>query len=130
VALGLAAAGEVDGAFVAREAAAATSSTGGGNPAPIAHYHRAHLLGAAGRHADAAAARGRAREVDQRWAFPAGVDDHDALVAAIAVEGDAVAHGLRGMLLYGGSASPKPFVATKWQQPTGTGADPADRVGP
>ena len=38
--------------------------------------------------------------VDRRWCFPAGLDDHDALLAAVRAEDDPVAASLLGMLLF------------------------------
>jgi tetratricopeptide (TPR) repeat protein len=100
VALELARAGDLQTALEALGAAAAAPAGGAGNVAPLAHYHRARLLDDAGRHSEAGQARRAARAVDQRWVFPAGLDDHDALVAAVLAEGDVVARGLLGMLLY------------------------------
>jgi len=97
----LAQAGEIDSALAVLEQAAEAEPTGAGNAAPVAHYIRAQLLDAASRHHEADAARALARSSDLRWAFPAGLDDHDALVAAIeASQDDTVAAGLLGMLLY------------------------------
>ncbi len=100
IAMELAAAGETDRALRLLEGAVSIPPSGAGNVAPIAHYLRAHLLDQAGRSREATAERARARSADQRWAFPAGLDDHDALVAATTAEDDPVAAGLLGMLLY------------------------------
>ncbi|MGK9147167.1 DUF5107 domain-containing protein [Plantibacter flavus] len=92
---------EDDDAATVFSAAADASSTGGASAGPIAHYLRAELLDSIGRGDDAAEARRSARQADRRWAFPQGLDAHDALVAAIAAEADdAVAAHLLGMLLY------------------------------
>jgi tetratricopeptide (TPR) repeat protein len=100
VALELAAVGAFDDALAVLDAATCSEAGGGGNAVPLAHYHRAMLLDELGRHDDAAAARKAARAADARWAFPAGLDDHDALVAAIAAGDGTVARALLGMLLY------------------------------
>ncbi|MCS5716846.1 DUF5107 domain-containing protein [Herbiconiux sp. CPCC 205763] len=81
-----------------------------GNPVPLAHYLRAGWLEARGgsdaalRAADERAA---ARAADSTYAFPAGLDEYDALVAAIAADpSDAVAPALLGAwLLDAGRAS-------------------------
>ncbi|WP_152916146.1 tetratricopeptide repeat protein, partial [Arthrobacter sp. RIT-PI-e] len=97
----LAQAGEVDAALEVLERAAGAPPTGAGNAAPLAHYLRAQLLDRAGRGKEAEAARESAGACDQRWAFPAGLDDHDALVSALAArQDDTGAAGLLGMLLY------------------------------
>lgn len=67
---------------------------------PIRGYLRAVWLDRAGRPAEAAAERERARSAPTTLAFPAGLDQYDALVAAVAAdERDAVAAGLLGMWL-------------------------------
>jgi tetratricopeptide (TPR) repeat protein len=72
-----------------------------GNVGPIAHYLRASILDRLGMAAEAAAERAGARSADRRWAFPAGLDAHDALHDAIVAEPeDTVAHGFLGMLLF------------------------------
>jgi tetratricopeptide (TPR) repeat protein len=74
-----------------------------GNPVPLAHYLRATWLtarGGADSEALAAAERAAAQAVDSTYAFPAGLDEHDALVAAIAADpADAVAPALLGAWL-------------------------------
>jgi len=76
-----------------------------GNPAPCAHYLRALLLDRSGVPDEAERARERARRADLSLAFPAGLDDHDVLRAAIAAApvegGDPVALGLLGSWLLG-----------------------------
>ncbi len=100
VALELAAVGELDDALAVLDAATRSAAGGGGNAVPLAHYHRAKLLDELDRHDEAAAEREAARASDARWAFPAGLDDHDALVAAIVAGDGTVARALLGMLLY------------------------------
>ncbi|GLK25675.1 DUF5107 domain-containing protein [Microbacterium thalassium] len=84
-------------------ALAATAQTDPAAPAaglagPIRHYLRAHWLDAAGRADEAAAEREAARRAPAAFAFPAGLDQHDALVAAVDADpADAVATGLLGM---------------------------------
>jgi tetratricopeptide (TPR) repeat protein len=74
-----------------------------GNPVPLAHYLRATWIaarGGAGAEERAAAERAAARAADSTYAFPAGLDEHDALVAAIAADPhDAVAPALLGAWL-------------------------------
>jgi tetratricopeptide (TPR) repeat protein len=71
-----------------------------GNPAPIAAYALAAFVDAAGDRDGADAARERARAADPRLAFPAGLDDHDVLLAAIAADSsDARARGYLGCWL-------------------------------
>jgi len=100
VALELAQAGEDDAALEVLAAVAALGASGSGNVAPIAHYHRAAILDRRGLADDAAVARATARSADRRWCFPAGLDDHDALLAALRAEDDPVAASLLGMLLF------------------------------
>ncbi|MGQ7312351.1 DUF5107 domain-containing protein [Microbacterium arabinogalactanolyticum] len=93
--------GEADAALDVLTTAASAAVTPSGNVRPLAHYVRAMLLDAAGQADAAADARAAARDADRRWAFPAGLDVHDALVAALTAEPeDAVARMLLGMLLY------------------------------
>nr|WP_216645469.1 DUF5107 domain-containing protein [Isoptericola halotolerans] len=67
---------------------------------PIRHYLRAHWLDRAGRAAQATEERGRARTAEVALAFPAGLDQRDALDAALAADpDDDVAAGLLGMWL-------------------------------
>ncbi|HMS35567.1 MAG TPA: DUF5107 domain-containing protein [Arachnia sp.] len=99
--LDLAAAGEESAALAAWREATAGAVAVSGNARPMAHYLRAALLERRGDAAGAAAERSSARTCDRRWAFPSGLDAHDALVAAIAADRtDAVAKLLLGMLLY------------------------------
>ncbi|MWB96969.1 DUF5107 domain-containing protein [Agromyces seonyuensis] len=77
-----------------------------GNTGPVAGYTRALVLDRAGRAAEAVEAREAARRANRDLAFPAGLDDLDALTAAIAAgetagEPDTVALGLLGSLLLG-----------------------------
>lgn len=72
-----------------------------GNARPLAHYLRASILDRMGSAVEADRERTAARTVDRRWAFPAGLDAHDALHdALIADPTDTVARGLIGMLLF------------------------------
>jgi tetratricopeptide (TPR) repeat protein len=90
--------GERDLALACADRAAALGPTVFGNAGPVAHYLRATLLDGA----DAAAAREAACTTDRHLAFPAGLDDHDVLVRALALDpADAVALGLLGSLLLG-----------------------------
>ncbi len=99
--LDLAAAGEESAALAAWQKATVSAVAVSGNARPMAHYLRAALLERRGGSAEAAAERSSARNCDRRWAFPNGLDAHDALVAAIAADRtDAVAKLLLGMLLY------------------------------
>jgi tetratricopeptide (TPR) repeat protein len=92
--------GDVRRATELARRASDAAPTAFGNPAPLAGYALAAFLDAAGDHDRAAAARARARAADPRLAFPAGLDDHDALVAAIAADGeDARARGYLGCWL-------------------------------
>ncbi len=84
---------------LARRAAAATPSAFG-NPAPVAGYALARFLDEDGDHDAAVAARKTARAADPALAFPAGLDEHDVLVAALAVDGaDARARAYLGCWL-------------------------------
>ncbi|MFC4137889.1 MULTISPECIES: DUF5107 domain-containing protein [unclassified Microbacterium] len=101
LALDLARFGERDAALSVLQEAALAPATPTGGHAAIAHYLRACLLEASGRSGEAAAARSDARGADRRWVFPAGLDVHDALVAALRADPeDAVAADLLGRLLY------------------------------
>ena len=94
--------GESQAALSVLESASVSTFTGASAVHPVAHYLRAALLDSLGRIEEAQQARERARSADRRWAFPAGLDAHDALVAALdAAPDDAVAAHLLGMLLYG-----------------------------
>lgn len=87
------------------EALAATAVVSEATPAagragPLRGYLRALWLDRAGRPAEAAAERAAARREPTDLAFPAGLDQHDALVAAVEADRtDAVAAGLLGMWL-------------------------------
>ncbi|WP_159449110.1 DUF5107 domain-containing protein [Demequina sp. NBRC 110055] len=122
VALDLARAGDIDGALAQVDAAVAVGVTGAGNVTPIAQYLAAWMLERAGRSEEAAARREAARVSDRRLCFPAGLDAHDALVAAIAAEpADAVARSLLGMLLYG--AGRRVEAAALWEEAIALGLD-------
>ena len=101
VALDLARAGEVDAALVLLDRVADLAPTNAGNPAPLAHYVASSLLDRHGRSAAAAERRALAAAGDLSLAFPSGLDQLDALTAAVAADpGDRVAHYLLGTLLY------------------------------
>lgn len=71
-----------------------------GNPVPIAHYLRALWWQRLDEPIRAAEERMAAREADSRYAFPFGLDEYDALVAAIAADAsDPVAPALLGAWL-------------------------------
>ncbi len=92
-------AGAVDEALAAT-AAAVERTPSAGLAGPLRHYLRAHWLERAGRADEAAEERARARETSATLAFPAGLDQYDALVAAVAADpDDVVAAGLLGMWL-------------------------------
>ena len=87
-------------ALAATAARSAAAPAAFGNAEPMRHLLRAAWFDAAGDHAAAAAARAAAAEADPSLAFPAGLDQFDALSAAIAAEPrHALAHALRGMWL-------------------------------
>ncbi|MDQ0895156.1 DUF5107 domain-containing protein [Agromyces ramosus] len=95
VALELAAMGERAAAAGLLERAAT------GAVRPIALYHLAVVLDEMGFAADARSARRAAAEATPDRCFPSGLDDHDALEAALAADpADLRAHALLGMLLY------------------------------
>ncbi|RMB61794.1 DUF5107 domain-containing protein [Tessaracoccus antarcticus] len=99
--LDLAAAGEHIEALRVWQAATMSPVVVSGNARPVAHYLMAATHQLLGDATSAALDRSLARAADRRWAFPVGLDAHDALVAAIAAEpDDAVARLLLGMLLY------------------------------
>ena len=87
------------------EALAVTATDSRATPAaglagPLRGYLRALWLDRAGRAGDAAAERQRAQQEPTALAFPAGLDQYDALAAAVAADArDAVAAGLLGMWL-------------------------------
>jgi tetratricopeptide (TPR) repeat protein len=100
-ALDLLAAGAAAEALGVLARVASVPATGAGNPAPLAHYLAATAHEALGDPAAAATSRAAARAADLTWAFPHGLDAHDALRAALAAEPeDAVARFLLGMLHY------------------------------
>ncbi|MBK4348647.1 DUF5107 domain-containing protein [Lacisediminihabitans changchengi] len=113
VALELAHAGETAAALEVLSSATATVPGPGGNVIPMAHYHRALLLDRLGRSDDARRERERARAADRRWCFPSGLDDRDALVAAIEADRDPVARLLLGMFLY--DAGRRDAALTEWE---------------
>lgn len=97
----LARAGQRDDALAVLAAAAGAPATGTGGIAPVAEYERARLLDEAGETDAAADARRRAQHAPADWVFPAGLDAHDALEAAVAADPtDARARALLGMWLY------------------------------
>ncbi|MCU1440500.1 MAG: hypothetical protein JWP85_1497 [Rhodoglobus sp.] len=101
VALELASYGEMDAAIPLLERAAASAPTAAGNVAPMALYHLASILDRERRPDEAAAARSGARRVPHDRCFPSGLDDNDALVAALKVDPmDGRAHALLATLLY------------------------------
>ena len=101
VALDFTYAGEADAALSVLAKAIGAPITGSGNVRAIAYYVAASVLDDLGRPVDAAAHRAAARASDLTWAFPFGLDALDALDRTILAEPeDAVAHSLRGMLLY------------------------------
>lgn len=101
IALDLKLAGAADDALRLLAAAVAAPIRRSGNMRPLAHYVAAEIHAGRGDQAAAAAERSSARDADQRWAFPAGLDALQALEAAVRAEpDDAVALSLLGMLLY------------------------------
>ncbi len=101
VAFELRTAGAADEALAVLERLVDAPVTAAGNVVPVAHYVAAGLLDLLGRAEEAAERRRRARASDTSWAFPFGLDAHDALTQSLAVEPDDVtAHSLLGMLLY------------------------------
>ncbi|MBF4572407.1 DUF5107 domain-containing protein [Herbiconiux sp. VKM Ac-1786] len=107
VAVDLARRGQWRAALAATEALAASAGGAGGsrghafgNPVPVAHYLRATWWEALGEPERAAAERRAARAADSALAFPFGLDEHDALRAAIAADAtDPVAPALLGSWL-------------------------------
>ncbi|MDO7880636.1 DUF5107 domain-containing protein [Salinibacterium soli] len=97
----LAGIGELDHALALFDAVAeAEPVPGAGDVRTMALYRRAHLARLAGLDAGPDLERARRAPVDR--AFPHGLDDFDALVAALeGDESDARAHSLLGCLLYG-----------------------------
>ncbi|MFF2272794.1 DUF5107 domain-containing protein [Agromyces sp. NPDC058136] len=101
IAIDLRDAGADDAALAVLARAADAPITAAGNHRPVAFYLAAAMLDEQGRAAEAATHRGLARSAESTWAFPHGLDAHDALEAALAAdESDGVAHSLLGMLLY------------------------------
>jgi tetratricopeptide (TPR) repeat protein len=94
-----------------------------GNVLPIAHYHRAAILDGLGEQRKAALEREQARIADRRWCFPSGLDDHDALVAAIRADDDPVARLLLGMLLY--DAGRRTAALEQWEKAIEAGLEDA-----
>ncbi|MHA7287044.1 DUF5107 domain-containing protein [Arthrobacter sp. MDT3-44] len=71
-----------------------------GNQEPLRHYLRASWFETLGDTAGAALERAQARESTTKYAFPSGLDEYDALAAAITADPtDHVAHALRGAWL-------------------------------
>nr|WP_255672987.1 DUF5107 domain-containing protein [Glycomyces amatae] len=101
VALELAETGARGEALALLAEAGTREPTPAGEVRPVAAYHRARLLDALGRPDEAERAREAARRAPADRCFPAGLDDHDALRAALAADpGDARAAALLGMLLF------------------------------
>jgi tetratricopeptide (TPR) repeat protein len=101
IALELRAAGAAQQAMGMLDEAAVAVPSPAGEVRPIAHYHRAALLDVLGRPEEARDARDEARAVDATRCFPAGLDDHDALRAALVADPDDTrAQTLLGMLLF------------------------------
>lgn len=92
--------GEVDAAAELALESANRPLTNFGNPAPMAHYLRAQWYDQAGRQDEANAARAAAQSSDLLYAFPYGLDEYDALIAALEADAnDPVALGLLGAWL-------------------------------
>ncbi len=101
VALELRAAGAAEEALRMLAEAGDAVPTAAGEVRPMAGYHRAALLDVLGHAEEAREARRTARTVDATRCFPAGLDDHDALRAALAADpADTRAAALLGMLLF------------------------------
>jgi len=101
VATDLSAAGETELALRLLEIAGRADVTPAGEVRPIAHYRRAQLLELLGDSHGAAAAREAAHLVPDALCFPAGLDDHDALQAALRADpDDERAQDLLAMLLF------------------------------
>lgn len=121
VAVELRDAGAFDEALVQLERAAALPISEAGNARPVAHYLAAAIHDELDRPEEAAASRARARAADRTWAFPAGLDAHDAFLAALRAEpDDAVAHSLLGMLLY--AHGRRAEAAEHWERAIALGA--------
>jgi tetratricopeptide (TPR) repeat protein len=107
VALDLAASGDVARALEVLAEARSLRPGVGGDARPLARYHRARLLELAGRADEAAAERSTARSGVTDLCFPAGLDDHDALRAALAADPyDDTAAALLAMLLIDAGRGP------------------------
>jgi tetratricopeptide (TPR) repeat protein len=116
--------GETEAALSMLSSAVLAPATTTGNVAPVAHYLRAALLERLGRRDDAARERQDARDTDRRWAFPSGLDAHDALVAALRADADdAVAAGLLGEMLY--QEGRRAEAARLWERAVQRGSDDA-----
>lgn len=128
LALELVASGEVTSALDVLEKLANHNVVANGaiNMAPLARYHRALILDRQGQAEQARTERQLARSADLRWCFPAGLDDHDALAAALRSEEDATAASLLGMLLYDSGRRKEALIL--WEQAIRLGAhDPLIR---
>lgn len=100
VALDLAASGDPDSALAVLDSALDRAPDAAGNQRALLRYHRAALLAALGRTRDAMAERAAARATDAALCFPSGLDDHDALRAALDADpADDTAASLLAMLL-------------------------------
>lgn len=98
-----------------------------GQPAvrPLLAYHRAHVLRLAGRAAEAATERARARTIDATWCFPGRLADAAVLrEAADADPGDARARSLLGHWTY--AAGRRADALALWRQ--AVALDPDDAV--
>ncbi|WP_104181452.1 DUF5107 domain-containing protein [Arthrobacter sp. B0490] len=92
--------GDTTGALDLTRTALVSSPSTFGNQEPMRHYLRAHWFETLGDRAEAAAEREEARRTTTKHAFPSGLDEYDALVAAITAEpSDDVAHALLGAWL-------------------------------
>jgi tetratricopeptide (TPR) repeat protein len=122
--LDLHALGEDSRALAVLDTASAQRPTTAGNFAPLAHYLRARILDSLGDEAGAREARCAARRSDTTWCFPAGLDAHDALAAALETDPeDDVAAELLGMLLY--DAGRREEALDLWRRAIDLGADRA-----
>ncbi|MBO0984555.1 DUF5107 domain-containing protein [Rathayibacter sp. SD072] len=93
----------------------APAPEGAGSAAAIAGYLLGHLLERRGLAEEAALARRDAAAADAVRAFPAGLDAHDALTAAIVADpSDLRARSLLGMLLY--DAGRRGEAAEQWRR--------------
>ncbi|MDO9398802.1 MAG: DUF5107 domain-containing protein, partial [Herbiconiux sp.] len=122
VALDLRAAGAREKALEVLDQLVTAPVSAAGNVAPVAHYVAAGLRERMGEPNRAAAHRRLARSGDTTWAFPFGLDAHDALVESLAVEpDDATAHSLLGMLLY--AHGRRREARDHWERAISLGAD-------